>query len=111
MDLYFDRQGQPISLEQWQSLFEEDRTVALTDLGTQGTVSTVYLGLNYALGDGPPLIYETMMFGGPMDTLMLARYSTEEQAKAGHQAVLDALLRHGLEKRPALLHNGRKPRK
>jgi hypothetical protein len=111
MDLYFDRQGAPISLEQWSALMEGDRHVGLTDLGTQGTVSTVYLGLNYSLGDGPPQIFETVMLGGPMDALVLARYSTEEQAIAGHQSVLDALLHHGLEKRPALIHNGRKPRR
>lgn len=111
MDSYFDRQGQPLTLEQWATADYTDdyRRVALTDLGTQGTVSTVWIGLNYNWRGGPPLIFETMMFGGPMDSLVVARYSTEEEAMAGHQATLKALLHHGLEKRRALIHNGKKP--
>jgi hypothetical protein len=112
MHLHFDRNGEPISPEEWSAAFgRDDRTVARTSLGTRGEVSTVWLGLDASHGDGPPLIFETMMFGGPMHALRLGQYSTEEGAKAGHQAVLNALLHHGLEKRPALIHNGRKPRK
>jgi hypothetical protein len=112
MHLHFNRRGEPISMEEWSAAFQQDdRTVARTNLGTRGELSTVYLGLDSSFGDGPPLIFETMMFGGPMHALRLGRYSTEEQAKAGHQAALDALLHHGLEKRPALIHNGKKPRR
>lgn len=48
------------------------------------TVSTVYLGIDHSFtGDGPPLIYETMIFGGELHEEQ-ARYSTREQALEGH---------------------------
>jgi hypothetical protein len=51
-------------------------------------VSTVWLGLNHNfLGDGPPLIFETMVFL-PLpshDSIDMQRYATEEEAKRGHE--------------------------
>jgi hypothetical protein len=51
-------------------------------------VSTVFLGLdhNYSL-DGPPLLYETMIFGGEHDQYQ-ERYATRDEALAGHRAAL-----------------------
>ena len=46
-------------------------------------VSTVFLGLNHAFGPGQPLLFETMIFGGPSDQDQ-ARYSTWAEATAGH---------------------------
>lgn len=48
-------------------------------------VSTVWLGLDHNWGEGPPLIFETMVFWrGQHSDLYMDRYSTEEQAKNGH---------------------------
>jgi hypothetical protein len=47
-------------------------------------VSTVYLGLNHAYGDGPPLLWETMTFPG---CDICERYSSVEQAIEGHKAI------------------------
>lgn len=109
MILHYNRRGRPISLEQWARELEANRRVAWDDLGKLGVVSTVYLGLDHSFGGGPPLIFETMVFGGPMDEFM-DRYSTEEQALGGHRFVVQALLYYRPEKRRALIHNGRKPR-
>ena len=47
-------------------------------------VSTVFLALNHNLsGDGPPLLFETMVFGGEHDQEQ-ERYGTWEEAEAGH---------------------------
>ena len=46
-------------------------------------VSTVFLGLNYQYGKGPPLLFETMVFGGEHDE-DCDRYSTVDKALAGH---------------------------
>jgi hypothetical protein len=108
---YYNRQGRPLSMEQWTTEFSRmDRRVAYTDLGALGNVSTVFLGLNHAYDQGPPLLFETMVFGGPMDEFM-DRYTTEEQALAGHEFTVQALQFYQPERRPALIHNGRKPRK
>ena len=53
-------------------------------------VSTVFLGLDYSYGDGPPLIFETMIFGGDYGQHQW-RYSTYDEAEAGHAAVVESL--------------------
>lgn len=64
------------------------RTVAKTDLGAGVGVSTVFLGLDHGFGLTPvPILYETMIFGGPLDQSQW-RYPNEIAALAGHdQAV------------------------
>jgi hypothetical protein len=85
MSDYYDRQGRPIDVTKWTRLFEDADTkiVAKTQVG-DAEVSTVWMGLDHGFGDGPPLIFETLVFGGPLDDEM-ERYSTEEQALAGHE--------------------------
>lgn len=91
MSLYFDRQGQPMSLAEWRADMETaDRTVAKTEVGSF-LVSTVWLGLNHGFGGGPPIIFETMVFeaerGGDGLRECLdwqERYSTEAEALEGH---------------------------
>lgn len=48
------------------------------------SVSTVFLGLDHSWGDGPPVVFETMIFGGPLDDDQW-RYCTLADAKAGHR--------------------------
>ena len=84
MSRYFDRNGMPISSDEWcLRLRPEEQRVALDKLeGSE--VSTVWLGLDHQFyPGGPPLIFETMVFGGPLDEEM-DRYSTLEQAVKGH---------------------------
>lgn len=50
-------------------------------------VSTVWISLDHSFGEGPPLIFETLIFGGGLDGDM-ERYSTLEAAHAGHEAVV-----------------------
>jgi hypothetical protein len=49
-------------------------------------ISTVFLGINHQVGDGPPLLFETMVFGGPMDG-HCERCSTWEAAEQQHEKV------------------------
>ena len=62
-------------------------------------VSTVFLGrdLGFGFGDGPPLVFETMVFGGPYD-LREFRWPTRVTAQAGHDQIV-AALRAGREPR------------
>ena len=70
---------------EWARWFEirDNRRVALTEARFGATVSTVFLGIDHNWGDGPPLIFETMVFGGPMDQNQV-RYSTYEETLRGH---------------------------
>jgi hypothetical protein len=92
---YYSRAGRPLTFEEWarsfENLTEEARRVAYDDLGDGVTVSTVWLGLDhrYPPDAGPPVIFETMIFGGPLDSTCW-RYSTEEAARAGHDDAVRA---------------------
>lgn len=105
---YYDRQGQPITMRQWVESFEdfESKRVALTFVGDV-RISTVWLGLdhNFANAYGPvvspPLIFETMVFGGPMDQEPY-RWATEQEAIEGHEiAVAAAKLSNPTQKEDA----------
>ena len=51
-------------------------------------VSTVFLGVNHAFLPGPPMIFETMIFEGDRAG-DLWRYSTWDEAEAGHRRVCE----------------------
>ena len=60
---YYDQDGQPMKRLDW---LNGDYKIGLTEIGP-GRVSTIWLGLDHQWGEGPPLIFETMVFGGPYD--------------------------------------------
>ena len=68
-------------------MFEQDRIVKQEQVGVYW-ISTVHLGIDHSFGGGgPPVIFETMVFRSRMSDLDCDRYSTEEQALAGHEAM------------------------
>ena len=52
--------------------------------GVRVQISTVFLGIDHAFGSGPPILWETMIFGGLLDEFQ-ERYATKAEALAGHQ--------------------------
>jgi hypothetical protein len=77
----------------WGREMEKNRPqcrVAETFVGPH-RISTVFLWLDYGFGFGPPMLFETMVFtfsrGGDMD-----RYSTWDEAEAGHARMVAPLL-------------------
>lgn len=72
---------------EWAAWYENhDRRVAFTEI-SETTISTVFLGLDYSIGVGPPLWFETLVSGGPLNDEM-ARYPTLEAAMHGHEHVV-----------------------
>ena len=67
-----------------------DSRVGKTQVGTE-YVSTVWLSFNHNFGYGPPLIFETRIFGERWDHEMV-RYSTELDAMRGHIDAVERLL-------------------
>lgn len=47
-------------------------------------ISTVFLGFDHGFGQGLPILFETMIFGGPYDQWQ-RRYCTWDEAEAGHR--------------------------
>ena len=87
---YILRDRVPIACEdtlEWGSWFQNaDRKVMATDLGDGGRISTVFLGLDHSFGGGPPQLFETLVFDGPLSDEM-DRYSTWEEAETEARVV------------------------
>jgi hypothetical protein len=76
----------------------EGRTVAKTHLSSniskeECEVSTVFLSIDHNWTDqGPPVVFETLVFGGPMDDWM-RRYTTWDEAALGHAETVELVRR------------------
>ena len=93
MSDYYTRDGRPTTST---AGFNEDRKVARTAVPeADAEVSTVFLVIDHSHGDGPPLIFESMVFGGRLDQ-HCERYSTEAEAKAGHDRIVTTLRSEGV---------------
>lgn len=107
MAQFYDLGNVPVSMEEWSGTIRLDRHIGSTYIGRgkrQVWVSTVFLGLNHAYDDGPPLLYETMVFGldeeGDRDwsEREMHRYTGPLAALEGHERVVRRLSRWGLRK-------------
>ncbi len=74
-------------LMKWARWFEYGGRIVASTKTRHGQISTVFLGLDHALGDGEPLLFETMVFGGPLDGSQ-ERYSTWDEAIDGHKEMI-----------------------
>ncbi len=91
----YDRTGEPISFAKWAWLLEyrpSDKILQHDHLGDDQLVSTVWLGRDLGFGQGPPVIFETMVFGVDGWEDYQDRYSTEAEALDGHDRVLAAVI-------------------
>ena len=89
-----DAEGEPkevYDLIAWAKWFEtagSQRQFASTQVSEDVRVSTVFLGLDHAFGSSPPILWETMIFGGEHDGYE-DRYSTKTEAEAGHAKAVE----------------------
>jgi hypothetical protein len=83
---YILRGKEPVienDIGKWALSFGRDnREVAKTNIG-KVLVSTMFLGIDHSFGDGPPMLFETMIFGGRHSEEQW-RYATWDEAEAGH---------------------------
>jgi len=83
----------PVSFEEWVIVSRPSQVVQQTRIGDI-LVSTIFLGINH--GWYEDLWFETMIFGGHHDEYQ-ERYSTWEEAEAGHEKAVNLALN---EKKP-----------
>lgn len=79
---------------EWAAAFDnKSRFVQKTELPNGVTISTVFLSLDHGFGDdGPPLVWETLVFGGPGDQEIMERCGgNRHDAVKMHQAVVAAV--------------------
>lgn len=89
---WYDKSGAPIDMKTAGGLLADNgyKRVGLTEIASRDgstvhRVSTVWLGLDHSYGDGPPLLFETMVFGeSDWSDQDCKRYSTEAEARTGH---------------------------
>jgi hypothetical protein len=74
-----------IEWDKWMAT--ADRKVAREKIG-DSEVSTVFLGLNHSFGNGAPLLFESLVFGGKLSDEM-DRYTTWDEAVLGHKAMVE----------------------
>lgn len=111
---FYDMKGRPVTLKDAERMLGQDRHVGDTYLFQNGRhlrVSTVLLGVDYGWGDGPPVIFETMIFqkehaDPSLDGYQL-RYRTKREAELGHHRVV-RMVRELLRRKP-LIRKGGKP--
>lgn len=88
-DMYYalteDKQVIETDIEGYAEFWNSpERIVQVTELWPDVRVSTVFLGLDHRwYGGGPPIVFETMVFGGELDQEQV-RYCTYDEALAGH---------------------------
>lgn len=81
----------------WYNNADEERRVAREQVGKNCTISTVFLALDHSYGGGPPVLWETMVFGGPLHNEQSRCGGSREQAEAMHAAMkLRVELAYGL---------------
>jgi hypothetical protein len=93
LDLYIlDGNGEPVietSRTKWamsygRSISEAGNGVISQQIG-DSKVSTIFLGIDHNLfGKGPPILWETMVFGGPMQGTQDRCTGSREQALSMH---------------------------
>jgi hypothetical protein len=102
--LYYDYDGNPIDVLEWAALFEArefsdvkvgPRWRVATDKIGDYDISTVWMGirsLDSFLEEGPPLIFETMVFrGGSALCDRAERYPSAQEAAEGHVRICETL--------------------
>jgi len=87
--MYYNKRGEEIDIMEWTELTEDEeyRKIKQENVGKY-FISTVWIGLNHNFGDGEPLIFETMVFGGKESDLDMDRYSTLKEAEKGHKKIV-----------------------
>ena len=97
--MYYKLDGHtPVKCEdvrEWAKWFEQSckdksRQVTITEIENI-RISTVFLAVDHNFIDGThPILFETMIFGGANDQYQ-RRYSTWEEAEAGHAEVVKSV--------------------
>lgn len=79
------------SVEEWAQKMESTNRIVKQTKILDVTVLTVFLGTDYELGCGVPILFETMIFGGEYD-LYVERYSTWGEAVEGHRLACEKVV-------------------
>jgi hypothetical protein len=93
--ILIDRLPVAVDMMTWARWCQDhDRSIARDEIGN-AVVSTVFLGLNHNMRmSGEPILFETMIFGGPLDQAQWRHRSYDEAERYHRQAVIEARKAH-----------------
>lgn len=103
--MFFDVNGHPLPGDTrdqclaWEALRQQDDNMLKTSLWFHGTpilVSTSYLGVNYNIFPGVPIIWETMIQSTFRWTTWQMRYCTKAAATESHRIIVECLVQLGV---------------
>ncbi len=98
-----DDAGNPVietDIARWGEWFErsrrtsyhgDPRRVAISQIA-QYRISTVFLASDHSFGAGPPVLWETMVFGSGAWDQYQERYTSRADALARHQRICELIL-------------------
>lgn len=98
--LYTLKDKKVIEVDDTAAMSKQDfasRIVGKTQVTPEVLVSTVFLGIDHGMPYGSqPVLFETMVFGGPLDQSQEC-YCTYEQAECGHMVWVKAAMAHAIK--------------
>jgi hypothetical protein len=84
--------GQPVAEPDpaiwWLWMAKNKRGVCYDELGA-AQISTVFLGMDFSFGEGPPVLWETLVFGSAFDDVTTRCRGSREQAEAMHARMVE----------------------
>jgi len=86
-----NKKPKQVDLTTWATWFEKgDHRIVKQETVGDAKVSTVFLGLDHNFGGGgPPILWETMVFGGKHDQWQERCAGNWEQAESMHHQVVE----------------------
>lgn len=85
-----DKEGNavPCGVAEWRAQRTDGSFVVKKDDVNGHLVSTVFLGMDHNFScEGPPVLWETMVFSPTGESVDVRRYTSREDALAGHAEV------------------------
>lgn len=101
---YYERDGTKISInldtpegrEKMNQIWSHEYRRVAQDYIGDVHISTVFLPIDHGWGEGPPILFETMVFGYEGDAEYQWRYISEEDALFGHALIVAAVVKRTL---------------
>ena len=92
----YDEDGNPVEVDdvlEWGRWYTRERRRVARDIVGIYEVSTVFLGIDHGWGDGPPVLWETMIFTSQPDELdqFQQRYTSLSEAAHTHEVIVQGL--------------------
>jgi len=99
-DFYYlndDNSIRPCTFREWadqlRKMYETNTKHVGNEVADGKRISTVWLGLNYNSFEGPPIVFETMVFDEDRSVIYCKRYSSWNEALKGHKKAVKIIKR------------------